>query len=47
MGDLRRSLLPSWELATPAKTLLIIARMKYGGHILKKFPAGYLPAAGL
>jgi hypothetical protein len=40
MDDLGESLrLPPAE-ASPAKTLLINAGMKYGGHFLKKFPTG-------
>jgi hypothetical protein len=40
MDDLRESLRPSPGEASPAKTLLINAGMKYGGHFLKKFPTG-------
>ena len=42
MDDLRESLRPSFAEASPAKTLLINAGMKYGGHFLKKFPAGQM-----
>ena len=38
MGDLRKSLPPLRGEATPHECLLIIPRMKYGGHVLKKFP---------
>jgi len=38
MDDLRKSLRPPLAKASPAKTLLINAGMKYGGHFLKKFP---------
>jgi hypothetical protein len=38
MDDLGESLRPSFCEARPAKTLLINAGMKYGGHFLKKFP---------
>jgi hypothetical protein len=40
MDDLCESLPPSFPEARPVKTLLINAGMKYGGHFLKKFPAG-------
>ena len=40
MDDLRKSLRPLFAEASPAKTLLINAGMKYGGHYLKKFPTG-------
>jgi hypothetical protein len=43
MDDLRESLRPSFAEASPAKTLLINAGMKYGGHFLKKFPKGPVP----
>jgi hypothetical protein len=42
MDDLRESLRLSFGEARPAKTLLINAGMKYGGHFLKKFPAGQM-----
>lgn len=38
MDDLRKSLPPLREEATPADTLLIIPRMKYGGHAFEKIP---------
>ena len=46
MGDLRKSLPLSCPEATLSGTLLIILRMKFGGHFLKKFLTKCVPCDG-